>query len=68
MQHVLVPFKFQSVPCIRSALETRNEVVLPGQHIDDLSLSLISPLESEENIHIVHCLSSLDVPVGSFSA
>src|SRR5690606_3415198 len=54
MQHVLHPMKLNRVTGIRTALETGNNIIIRGQDVNYLTLSLIPPLEPQQNVNI-HC-------------
>ncbi len=46
MQHEFFVFKFQRMACVRPTLETCNYTIRGGQHVYNLSFSLITPLQS----------------------
>ena len=50
-QHVLLAFELQGMSCVRTSLKTSNYIILRSKDVYDLSLSLIAPLETEEDIY-----------------
>lgn len=47
MQNVLRPVKLNRMTGIRAALETGNNIIIRCQDVNNLTLSLISPLEPQ---------------------
>ena len=52
-QDMGLPLDLQCVTGIGSALEATDDIVVGGQHIDHLSLSLIAPLQSQQDIYLI---------------
>ena len=52
-QDMGLPLDLQRVTGIGSALEATDDIVVGGQHIDHLSLSLIAPLQSQQDIYLI---------------
>ena len=50
-QHILLTFELQRMAGIRTTLEACNHIVLRGQHIDHLTFSFITPLQSEQDVN-----------------
>ena len=46
MQDVLDAIEFKRVPCIRTTLETRDDIILGGHYVHNLSFAFISPLKA----------------------
>ena len=45
-KHILLSFKLKRVPGIGATLKTGDNIVLRSQHIDNLSFTLVAPLEA----------------------
>src|SRR5437762_10422474 len=56
MQHKLFIIHIQSMPCIWSALESCNKIIVLCKIIDNFSFPLITPLQSKKYINHIFIL------------
>ena len=61
-EYILLALKLESVACIRTALETCDHIILRGEDINNLALTFVAPLQSEQDVnfsfvHIFPCFS-----------
>ena len=50
VEHMFTPVEFKGMTSIRPTLEARNDVVLRGQYVHNLSFPFVSPLETEQYV------------------
>ena len=58
-KHILLALKLQCMSSIRTTLETSNDIILRGQHVNHLTFTFIAPLQTQQDIYFtcVHFLS-----------
>ena len=54
MQHEAVTAELEGMAGVGPSLETGYDLVVGGQHVDNLAFALVSPLESEHYIEFIH--------------
>ena len=46
--------------CIRATLETGNHIIAGSKYVNDLTFTLVSPLETEHYINFLHIIKSVN--------
>jgi hypothetical protein len=54
MQNMFLIVELEGVTGIGSTLEPGNYIIIPRERIDQFALTLIAPLQAEQNIHFHH--------------
>ena len=55
-EHVFLPAELQRMTGIGTTLESGYNLVMGREHVHDLSLALVAPLEAEDNVYFFHCI------------
>ena len=50
-EYILLAFKLKCVACIRTALKTCDHIILRGEDVNNLALTFVAPLQSEQDVN-----------------